>query len=322
MVEDLEATVAALLGAEAAVFMVSGTMAQQIALRIHADRLGARTVAFHPTCHVEVHEQKAFERLHGLVGRPVGDATVPLSVADLASVHEPLAAIVIELPQREIGGHLPAWEDLTAQVAWARDRGAAVHLDGARLWECTPFYGRPESEIAGLFDSVYVSFYKGLGAMAGCCLAGTAEVVARAREWRTRHGGTLFAMWPYAASALAALQRRRDRMTDYRAHAVAIADAVRDLAGVEIVPDPPMTPMMHVHLRTTEERFTAQARRIARERRTWTWHSSRATARPRWRMVELAVGDASLDIAPAEVRELLGSLADPAGGAPPAEASR
>ena len=209
VVEELEHEVADLLGMPAAVFMPSGTMAQQIALRIHADDLGPRTVAFHPACHLDTHESGAYERLHGLVGRPVGAPDRLLTLTDLDEVAEPLAALVLELPQRDLGGALPTWDDLTAQVEWARGRGAAVHLDGARLWQCGVAYGRPLAEVAGLFDSVYVSFYKDLGGLAGCCLLGSEDLVARAREWRQRHGGTLFALWPYAASALAALRLRQ-----------------------------------------------------------------------------------------------------------------
>jgi threonine aldolase len=97
-----------------------------------------------------------------------------------------------------------------------------VHLDGARLWQCEAAYDRPLAEIAALFDTVYVSFYKDLGALAGCCLAGPEDVVADAREWRHRHGGTLFALWPYAASALAGLRSRLRRMARYRSHAEAV----------------------------------------------------------------------------------------------------
>src|SRR5690349_21577929 len=159
VVAELEREVAALLGMPAALFLPSGTMAQQAALRVHADRLDRRTVVFHPTCHLDRHEAQAFQRLHGLVGRPAGEPHRLLTLDDLRGVAERPAALLLELPQREIGGQLPDWQALVDQVAWARGRGAALHLDGARLWECTPFYGRPLAEIAGLFDTVYVSFY-------------------------------------------------------------------------------------------------------------------------------------------------------------------
>jgi threonine aldolase len=140
-VTALEAEVLALLGKPAAVFMPSGTMARQIVLRIHSDRRGMRSIAFHPSSHVELHEDKAYQRLHGLVGMPIGDARRLLTLDDIPVAGEPLGAVLFELPQREIGGRLPEWSDLEAQVARVRERGAAVHLDGARLWECTPFYG-------------------------------------------------------------------------------------------------------------------------------------------------------------------------------------
>ena len=313
VVEELEREVATLLAKPAAVFMPSGTMAQQIALRIHADHRARSVVAFHPTSHLELHEDKAYQRLHGLVGRAVGDPRQLLTVADLDGVAEPLAALLLELPQREIGGRLSPWDEVVAQCAWARARGAAVHLDGARLWDCQPHYERPLDEIAGLFDSVYVSFYKTLGGLGGCCLAGEEDVVAEARDWRRRHGGTLFGLWPYAASALAALRLRLPRIASYAAHARAIGDALRDLDGVEVVPDPPVTPMMHIRLRTTAERFTAVALDIARRERVWMWDRSWPTDSPTHQVVELSVGDATLTFTPEEVRDLVGPLAaDPA----------
>ena len=304
----LEDEVRALLGKPAAAFMPSGTMIQQIALRIHADRRNRRVVAFHPTCHLEIHEDKAYQRLHGLIGRPVGDGRSLLTLADLEAVREPLAALLIELPQREIGGRLPAWEDLVAQVAWARDRGAAVHLDGARLWECGPFYGRPLSEIAGLFDTVYVSFYKGLGGTAGGMLLGDEDIVAEARDWRHRHGGTLFNLWPYAAAGLAGLRLRLPRMGAYVEHARAIADALSRIEGVEVVPDPPQTPMMQIHLRTTPAAVIAGARRLASEERLWTFGGSRPADTPGYRWVELYVGDATLAITTQEVSGAIRAL--------------
>ena len=73
-----------------------------------------------------------------------------------------------------IGGALPAWDDLVAMVAWAREQHMITHMDGARLWESQPFYGRDYAAIAALFDTVYVSFYKILGGICGAMLLGPA----------------------------------------------------------------------------------------------------------------------------------------------------
>lgn len=307
-VAALEAEVRVLLGKPAAVFMPSGTMAQQIALRVHADSRGRRVVAFHPKSHLELHEDRAYQRLHGLVGRTLGDGRDLLTLADLQGVREPLAVLLIELPQREIGGRLPTWDDLVAQVSYARERGAANHLDGARLWETGPFYGRPLSEIAALFDSVYVSFYKGLGGIGGCMLLGDDDLVAEARAWRRRHGGTLYHLWPYAASGLAGLRLRLSRMDEYVEHARAVAVALAGVDGVEVVPDPPQTPMMHVYLRTTPPVMAAGVRRMAQEQRLWTWGGSSATEIPGTRRVELTVTDATLSLTPAEVATAVRAL--------------
>ncbi|MGY1772398.1 threonine aldolase family protein [Blastococcus sp. SYSU D00813] len=308
VVAELEAEVAGLLGLPAAVYLPSGTMAQQSALRVHADRRGRRTVVAHPQCHLFVHEQGALERVQGLVGRPAGDRHRLLTRADLDGVAESPAALVVELPQREIGGPLVAWEDLQAQVAWARGRGAAAHLDGARLWEAAAGYGRPPAEVAGLFDTVYVSFYKGVGALPGCCLAGPEDVVAEVREWRRRMGGTLFGLWPGAASALTCLRRRLPLMPAYLQRAREVAAAVRDLAGVRVVPDPPQTPMLHLLLETTREAYEAAAVRLAEEG-LWTWQQTLPTGDPAVLRVELSVGDATMALTVDDVRAAIAALA-------------
>lgn len=312
-VAALEEEMRAVLGKPAVVFMPSGTMAQQIAIRVHADKRGARAFAFHPTAHLELHEDKAYQRVHGLVGVPIGDARRLLTIEDISAIHEPLAAVLFELPQREIGGRLPEWEDLEAQVASVRSRGAAVHLDGARIWECTPYYGKSPADIAALFDTVYVSLYKGLGGLAGCCLAGDEEVIAEARAWRTRHGGTLFALWPYAASALAALRKRLPLMPRYYEHARAIADALRSNEKIEIVPDPPQTPMMHLHMRVDEESFLDASLRLAEDQGIFTWPGTFAGGTPSVRVVELTVGDATLTFSPSDVAKILEQLTEPGG---------
>ena len=142
LAERLERRVAELLGKEAAVWMPSGTMAQQIALRIHADRTGRSVVAFHPQCHLEAHEEGAYRVLHGLRAALLGGRERLIETKDVEELREPIAAPLLELPQRDLGGELPPWDDLVATCEAARVRGAALHLDGARLWQCGPFYGR------------------------------------------------------------------------------------------------------------------------------------------------------------------------------------
>ena len=157
LVEGFEAGLAELLGKEAARLMPSGTLAQLAAVRVWCDRRGIDTIGFHPTCHLELHEERAYERLHGLHAALVGGQDRLIEIDDLERIVEPIAVLLLELPQRELGGLLPEWDDLVALCGWARERGVALHLDGARLWECGPYYGRPYAEIAGLFDTVYAS---------------------------------------------------------------------------------------------------------------------------------------------------------------------
>ena len=308
VVAELEAEIAGLLGKPAAAFLPSGTMAQQSVLRVHADRRQRRTVIFHPMCHLHRHEGQGFQRLHGLTGRPAGDLDRLMAVSDLAAIGEPAAALLIELPQRDLGGQQPAWEDLTAQVEWAHGQGAAAHLDGARLWESAAGYGRPPAEIAALFDTVYVSFYKGIGVLPGCCVAGPADILAEVREWRHRMGGTLFGLWPNAASALSCLRRRLPLMPAYLGHARAIAAALGDVTGVRVVPDPPQVPMMHLVLDTTPDKFAAAAHHLAAEQGIWTWPQAMTTLDPRVQRVEFSIGDATCTLEPDRIRDIIAAL--------------
>jgi threonine aldolase len=311
-VTELEHEVASLLGKEAALFFPTGTMAQQATLRVHADRRSSRSIVFHPACHMETNEERGYQRLHGLFGIPVGPRDEPLSLASLAQVHEPIAALLLELPQRALGGTLPSWSDLVAQVGWARDRGAAVHLDGARLWDVSPYYKakhrKSMSDIAGLFDTVYVSFYKGLGGIAGCCVAGDADVIEELSVWRTRHGGRAFGLWPYAASSLAALRLRLPRMPAYYRHALAIADAVHDLPGVEVLPYPVQSTMLHVRFAVDLETLRERVIDIATSQKVMTFARPWTSLGPKLQEFEIHVGDATLELSPDEIRHLFARL--------------
>jgi threonine aldolase len=302
LIEDFEREIAGLLGKEAAVFLPSGTMAQQIALRIWSERRQCATVAFHPLCHLEVAEEMAYQRLHGLRGRLVGDSYRLLTLKDLMAVKEPVAALLLELPQRHIGGQLPTWQDLEQQTAWAREHwGAAVHMDGARLWEAAPYYDRPYAEVAALFDSVYVSFYKGLGGLAGSALAGPREFIAEARVWQRRHGGNLIRLYPYVLSARAGLRAHLHRFPHYHARAKSIAATLRTLPGVVVKPDPPQSHMMHVYLPGHRERLLDAATQLAREERVALFGWLTATELPDYAKFELAVGDATDALRDAEI---------------------
>jgi threonine aldolase len=301
LINDFERDIAALLGKEAAVFLPSGTMAQQIALRIWAGCKRIPTVAFHPTCHLEIHEQKGYELLHGLQGRLVGERSRLLTLDDLRATPGPLAALLLELPQREIGGQLPSWSDLEAQVAWARDRGVAVHLDGARLWESAPFYERSYAEIAGLFDSAYVSFYKGIGGIAGAALTGPEAFIAEARLWQRRHGGNLVQLYPFVLSARANLRRRLDKFSGYYQRAQAVARVLSGVPGIAVKPDPPQTNMMHVYLRAAPERLLEASAEIAQTERVLLFRRLIPTGVPGVAAFELAIGDAAEAITDAEI---------------------
>ncbi|MFL5942333.1 MAG: threonine aldolase family protein [Gaiellaceae bacterium] len=307
-VKHLESRVARLLGKPAAVLFPSGTMAQPIALRILCDRRGCSTIGFHPQCHLDVHEERGYEHLHGLHARPIGHRDRLIGRADLDEVSEPLGALLLELPQRDLGGQLPPWRDLRAQTTWARRHGAALHLDGARLWQCRPFYKRPLSEIAALFDTVYVSLYKDLGGLGGCVLAGPKDVIAEARVWRVRHGGRLSTYEPMALSAELGLDERLPRMPSFVRKAREIGAALARLDGVDVVPDPPQVAMLHVHVRGELERLIDALYEIAKERRTLIAGYFAPTAAPRVQMTEIGVGPPTLEVPTAEIAELYAEL--------------
>lgn len=312
LINDFEQEVADLLAKEAAVFMPSGTMCQQIALRIWCEREGTATVAFHPTCHLEMHEQRGYQRLHRLQGILLGSPDRMFTLDDLKAVPEPLGALLIELPQREIGGQLPTWEQLVEMIAWAREHGIPTHLDGARLWECRPFYQRPYHEIASFFDTVYVSFYKILGGIAGSILAGPTDVIAEARAWQRRHGGNLFHLYPYVLSAQKGLRDRIGRMETYHHKAIEVAELLATFPQIEVVPNPPHTNMMHVYIRGDAQKMQQAALAVAQESGTWLSSWFAPTAIPTYCKFELTVGDATLDLSSNDITQLFQTLLEKA----------
>lgn len=304
----LERRLAGLLGKPVALFFPTGTMAQQVALRVHADRRGRRGFAAHPQTHLAVWEREGYNAVHGLWRHRAGDHNELMTTEDLAAIAEPLAAVVWELPQRDIGGLLPSWEDLTEQITLVRRTGAAAHLDGARILEAQTFYERPLDELAGLFDTVYMSLYKSLQGVRGAVLAGDADLIAEAEVWRQRLGGGIRDGWPLALAALAGMDDLLPRMPEFKAHAVAIANAVSDSGVASVVPDPPQTPLFHVHLAAPRKAVERAGEELRKERDVQLYLRVRSSTDPNRCSFEVTVGENALEFEPQEVVELLGDL--------------
>ncbi|WP_328720175.1 beta-eliminating lyase-related protein [Streptomyces sp. NBC_00247] len=271
VVAEVEKRVAGLLGMEAAAFFPTGTMAQQVALRCWAARTGNATVALHPLAHPEVHEEGALGAVSGLRTVYPTDAPRLPTAEEVADFPEPFGTLMLELPLRDAGFTLPTWEELTEVVGAARERDAVVHLDGARLWECVPHFGHGLAEIAGLADSVYVSFYKSLGGMSGAVLAGPRTLIEEARSWRHRYGGQLFQQYPAALSALVGLERELPRLPEYVDHARTVAGALAEafeesaVPWFRVRPEPPHTHQFQVWLPYSTELLDDASLRQAEE---------------------------------------------------------
>src|SRR2546421_3631192 len=311
-VTALEERVAALLDKPAALFFPTGTMAQQVALRCWARRTGNATVAMHPLAHPEVHERHAYAVLSRLDSVwPTRERRHP-TAAEVREHPEPFGTLLLELPLRDAGYLLPSWDELTATVAAARERGAKVHFDGARIWETTTHFGHGLGAIAGLADSVYVSFYKTLGGISGAALAGPADLIGEARAWRHRYGGQLFQQWPAALAALAGLDAGLPRLPEDVAPARTVAAALPRGPRAPVHPDPPHTHQFQWWLPYSAGALDDAALRLAEEKGIWLcggW----AVGAPGYALAEVTVADPALAWTPddvdAAVKALLSRLA-------------
>ena len=325
LVEELEAEVAALLGKPAAVFSLSARRRSwprcaptptpaSAAGRVPPRRRPRRhVVAAHPRSHIVEDERDAIGSLYGLRVARVGALTDPFDADELGALHEPLAAVVVELPLRRAGYRVPPWAELVALGERTRAGGAAFHLDGARLWEAAPGYGRSPADVAALFDTVYVSFYKGLGGLAGGALAGDAATVAAAHGRRgpaviERAGARPYRMYPYAVAARAGLRDELPRMPAYHAHAVELAAALDGLDGVVVSPNPPASNAFIVHLAGEHAALLAARDAVAASHGITAFAHLSRTAHPRSCSFELAVESATLAIPLDEARAAVAAL--------------
>lgn len=279
-----EAEVAQLFGKEAAVFMPSGTLAQLIALRVWCGRRGNFSVAMHPTAHPEFAEHGGYHFLHGMhrlqFGAPEFAAERAPAAKDFETLGETPGCALLELPCRPLGGQLPPWDDLLALRDWAHARGVPLHLDGARIWSCRPFYGKSFAEIAALFDSVYVSFYKDLGGLSGAMLLGSADFIREARVWQVRHGGRLRTQGPFIAAARAGLQRTLPQIDQWVTRAQAAAEILSRFDAITINPTVPQVNFFQLYIRGDAAALTARHHALAKETGVFLFHALSPTVVP------------------------------------------
>ena len=303
----LESRLAELLGKPAVAFFPSGVMAQQSMLRVWCDRQGSRRVAIPALSHLLHHEDDGPRLLHGFDFRMLTEGAQVPGVDDLAAIPGQLGAVLLELPLRDAGYLLPSFEELESFSAACRERGVPLHLDGARLWESTPHLGRSLAEVAGLADSLYVSFYKGLGGLAGAALAGPEDEIEQSRTWRTRHGGTLFTLMPYAVAALRGLERQLPRMAEFHERAQEMAKLLPG-RGIRVLPEEPHTNAFRIFVEApatslNERLVTAMEQDHVMASATWD-----ASEVPGWSWTEFTVGPSTMEWTAAEAADELARI--------------
>jgi threonine aldolase len=199
------------------------------------------------------------------------------------------------------------FDELAELSQWCRTEGIALHLDGARLWDCGPAYApHTLADVAALADSVYVSLYKLLGAPAGAVLLGPSALAENARLWRHRLGGTLVGLWPVALGARRGLREALPQVAVWVAHAQALAAALGD-AGVEVV-HPPVIPFLRVVLPADPQRALESVVVASRASGVWLGRPFEGP-RPETSQLEIAVQGPSLAVPPSEGAALLAEVA-------------
>jgi threonine aldolase len=235
----LEARIAELLEKEAALFVPSGTMANQIAIRLHC-RPGDEFLC-EIDCHILNYEQGAFAQLSGVSAQAVrGDEGV-LRLEQLQPLVRPendhlarTRLVCLENTHNRGGGRVLPWDELARISRWARAAGLAMHLDGARLFNAAVASGTDASRWASLFDTVSVCFSKGLGAPVGSALVGPRDLIREARRHRKLFGGGMRQCGIIAAGALFALEHHIERLDEDHENARRLAAHLSDVPGIRL----------------------------------------------------------------------------------------
>jgi threonine aldolase len=238
-VNELQRRAAELLGQEAALFLPTATMANQIALRI-LTRPGCLLIAQERT-HCMIFEAGGPAVHSGLVmvGLPSENGRItPEQIREVASRSEdvePASVAVLENTHRSAGGRVWPLEELVASAAAARELGIAVHLDGARIMNAAAASGIPAAEYGRLADSVTICFSKGLGCPLGAVLASSEERIERAWREKFLFGGAMRQAGVVAAAALYALDHNVERLAEDHARARRLAEGLAE-AGIPVEP--------------------------------------------------------------------------------------
>ena len=252
-VHELEARTAELLGKEAAVFVPSGTMANQIAVGVHTrpgDELLCTT-----TAHVYVWEAGGIARLSGVTARTFEGDFGLLSLDEIKDAVRPddihyvrTRLVWLENTHNRGGGRIHPIDSIAAIRQSARENRLAMHLDGARLMNAVVATGRPAREWAQHFDSISICFSKGLGAPIGSALAGSTETIRHARKLRKVFGGAMRQAGIVAAAAIYALEHHVDRLAQDHAGAQLLADAFQNTEGFALESAPVETNLVWVRV--------------------------------------------------------------------------
>jgi threonine aldolase len=239
-VNALEERVAELFGHEAALFVPSGTMGNQIGLRLVCEP--GQEVLGDADAHILTYEMGAAAALFGLSSRTVVSDGGRLSADQLIAQVRPhgdwhltaTAAVAVENTHNRGGGLVQPLAELRRLFEWSRTAGVNVHLDGARVFNAHAASGLPLSTYGGLADTASVCLSKGLGAPIGSVLVASAERIAAGRLWRKRLGGGMRQVGVLAAAGLYALDHHVERLAEDHEHARLLAERLgTDPAAVE-----------------------------------------------------------------------------------------
>jgi threonine aldolase len=242
-VNALQERVAELLGHEAALFLPSGTMCNQIGVRLHV-RPSGDEMYLHRTAHPIVAEAGGAAAVSGAMicalegeGGMFSAAALEGALRDPEDRHQPRSRLVtVEQTTNLGGGRVWSREAIAAVLSAARRHGLRSHLDGARLMNAAVASGEPPAAFAADFDTAWLDFTKGLGAPVGACLAGSRELIREAWRYKQMLGGAMRQAGIVAAAGLYALDNHVDRLAEDHANARALAEGLAGIDGVMIDP--------------------------------------------------------------------------------------